>query len=128
MGAALSLVSCHSLRGIVTASMFAAFHHAVPATMTRCLTRLCTSVIARPVLRSYHWRLRSSVTKPSWTIRLVERPLRTDFATFLLPLAHRGFFVPAHDDAGVGAVDGGGPGVRAPGRLPLRLTNLLRFR
>src|SRR5208283_2046805 len=31
------------------------------------------SLISFPVLRSYHWRLRSSVTRPSWTMRLVER-------------------------------------------------------
>src|SRR5271170_5347650 len=41
--------------------------------MTGCLTRDCTSVTAFPVLRSYHWRLRSSVTTPSWTMRLPER-------------------------------------------------------
>jgi hypothetical protein len=41
--------------------------------MTGCLTRVCTAVIARPVLRSYQVRLRSSVARPSWTMRLPER-------------------------------------------------------
>src|SRR6266571_388424 len=35
--------------------------------------RRCTSVTTCPVLRSYQSRFRSSVTRPSWTIRLSER-------------------------------------------------------
>ena len=41
--------------------------------ITGCSTRRCTAVTTRPVLRSYHCRLRASVATPSWTMRLPER-------------------------------------------------------
>ena len=40
---------------------------------TGCRTCRCTSVTTWLVLRSYQCRLRSSVTTPSWTIRLPDR-------------------------------------------------------
>src|SRR5215813_5275724 len=41
--------------------------------MAECLTRRCTSVTRRPVLRSYQERLSSSVAAPSCTIRLPDK-------------------------------------------------------
>ena len=41
--------------------------------MAEWLTRRCTSVMARPVLRSYQARLSTSVAFPSWTMRLPDR-------------------------------------------------------
>src|SRR6266508_553318 len=41
--------------------------------MAECLTRRCTSVMARPVVRSYQVRLSVSVTTPSCTMRLSDR-------------------------------------------------------
>ena len=38
-----------------------------------CLTCRCTSMITCPVLASYQRRLSSSVTAPSWTMRLPDR-------------------------------------------------------
>ena len=40
---------------------------------TGCCTRRWTAVRTWPVLRSNQWRLRGSVTTPSWTMRLPER-------------------------------------------------------
>src|SRR6516225_6796340 len=53
-----------------TPSRVAAIH-----LFTGCRTQLWTSVMACPVLRSNHWRLRGSVTTPSWTMRLLDRSL-----------------------------------------------------
>src|SRR6266508_14528 len=41
--------------------------------MAECLTRRCTSVMARPVVRSYQLRLSASVATPSWPMRLFDR-------------------------------------------------------
>ena len=41
--------------------------------ITGCWTCRCTSVMTCPVLRSNQCRLRGSVTRPSWTTRLLER-------------------------------------------------------
>jgi hypothetical protein len=41
--------------------------------ITGCLTLDWTAVMARPVLRTYQARLRSSVATPSWTMRFAER-------------------------------------------------------
>jgi hypothetical protein len=41
--------------------------------IVECLTRRCTSRTRRPVLRSYHERLSSSVAEPSCTMRLPDR-------------------------------------------------------
>ncbi len=41
--------------------------------ITGCWTRRCTCVMTCPVLRSNQCRLRGSVTRPSWTMRLSDR-------------------------------------------------------
>src|SRR5215472_12953192 len=43
--------------------------------IAECLTRRCTSLTRRPVLRSYQERLSSSVAEPSCTRRLPDGPL-----------------------------------------------------
>ncbi len=72
--------------------------------MTGCLTRVCTAVIARPVLRLHQVRLRSSVARPSWTMRLRKVP-RPDLAALLLPQPDQGLFILPHDDSGIGAAN-----------------------
>ena len=70
-----------------------------------CWTLRWTSVMVWPVLRSYQRRLRSSVARPSWTMRLPDEVLRLDLAAFLPPQPHQRRFIIAHDDPGVGAAD-----------------------
>jgi hypothetical protein len=47
----------------------------------------------------------SSVTRPSWTIRLADKSSGSASPTFLAPEPEQGDFVVAHDDAGVRASD-----------------------
>ena len=60
---------------------------------------------AWPVVRSYQSRLRSSVTSPSWTIRLPDRSSGSRLAALFPPQPQQGRLVGAHDDPGVGAAD-----------------------
>ena len=64
----MNLASNTAPPGSTRPSSVAAIH-----LMTGCWIFRCTCLMARPVLRSYQRRLRSSVTDPSCTIRLSER-------------------------------------------------------
>src|SRR5215472_416264 len=83
-----------------TPSRVAAIHG-----MAECFTRRWTSPTVRPVLRSYQFRLRSSVTLPSCTVRLPERSLRADLSSLLAPEPYESSLVGAHDHPGIGAAD-----------------------
>ena len=63
--------------------------------------------MVRPVLRSYQSRLRFSVTRPSWTMRLSERSSGSSLAPLLSPEPDQLLFIGAHDDPGIGAADEG---------------------
>src|ERR1700716_1430088 len=63
-----------------------------------------TSEIRWPELSSYQRRLRSSVTRPSWTIGTLEVESGR-LTPFLAPEPQQRFLVIAHDDPGVGAPD-----------------------
>ena len=63
-----------------------------------------TSRTCRPVLRSYQWRLSSSVTA-ELDDEVAGQVLRLGLAPFLPPQADQGCFIAAHDDPGVRAAD-----------------------
>ena len=63
------------------------------------------SEIRWPELSSYQRRLRSSVTKPSWTIRTPDRSGGGDLAALFRPEPEKGLLVFAHDDPGIRAAD-----------------------
>src|ERR1700737_1577673 len=91
----MNLASNTAPPGSTSPSRVAAIH-----LMTGCWIRRCTSLIARPVLRSYQRRLSSSVTVPSWTIRFSDRSSGPTPPRFSPPPNQRSLVV-AHDDAGV---------------------------
>src|SRR5262249_40220395 len=70
---------------------------------TGCRSRCWTDSIVCPVLRSYQLRLRASVTRPSWTMRLPDRSSGSASPRFLPPEADQGCFIAAHDDPGIRA-------------------------
>jgi hypothetical protein len=69
--------------------------------------RRWTSLIACPVLRSNHCRLRSLGCPAKLDDEITGEVLRFDFTAFLLPEPDQGGFIAAHDDPGVRAADEG---------------------
>src|SRR4030081_3878180 len=57
-----------------------------------------TSPIRWPELSSYQRRLRSSVTRPSWTINTPDRSRAGRFTPFLAAQAQQCLLILAHDD------------------------------